>query len=111
MADYPIGVGDPESIRGPLGAGCRSDIMAAPLPEEKSAPEEPVIELTREQAKALRNRIAFELFDDEGCVGADPGRFGGRREADKVAQLLAVAVRQALELPGAQPSTWRQASY
>lgn len=70
-----------------------------------------MIELTREQAKALRNRIAFELFDDEGCVGADPDRFGGRKEAEKVAQYLAVAVRQALELPGSQPTTWQQVRY
>lgn len=70
-----------------------------------------MIELTTEQEKALRDRLAFELFDDEGCIGADPWRFGGREEAEKVADELAKAARQALELPGSQPTSWRQASY
>jgi hypothetical protein len=67
-----------------------------------------MITLTSEQSKALRDRLAFELFDDEGCVGADPDRFGGREEAEAVADYLAKAVRQALELPGSQPTSWRQ---
>jgi len=37
---YPIGMGDPESPKGPLGAGCWSDIMAAPVGGNDPAPGE-----------------------------------------------------------------------
>ena len=64
-----------------------------------------VIEFSEERMASLRNRLAFELFDDRGALGVDPDRVGG----DDAAATLAAAVRDALEHPADQPTTWKQA--